>query len=219
MDRRHSKPERVRPRFILVTPAIEDAASFAPKLTAACRAGDVAAVILRLVPAGDSELLARARVLVPEAQATGAALLLDGLIHLVAAAAVDGAHVANATAVQSARSTVTPSRIVGAGGLALRHDAMVAAEGGADYAMFGEPDVDGRRTSLPALIERVTWWAELFEIPGVAFAGHIDEIPPLVQAGADFIALGDEVIWNAPEGPSAALAAATLRLGAAEPVQ
>jgi thiamine-phosphate pyrophosphorylase len=219
MDRRHTKPERVKPRFILVTPAIEDAASFAPKLAAACRAGDVAAVILRLVPAGDAALLARARVLVPEAQATGAALLLDGFIHLVAAAAADGAHVANAAAVQSARSTVTPSRIVGAGGLVLRHDAMVAAEGGADYVMFGEPDVAGRRTSLPALIERVTWWAELFEIPGVAFAGRIDEIPPLVQAGADFIALGDEVIWNAPEGPSAALAAATLRLGAAEPVQ
>ncbi len=219
MDRRHTKPERVKPRFVLVTPAIEDAASFAPKLAAACRAGDVAAVILRLVPAGDSDLLGRARVLVPVVQAAGGALLLDGLINLVAAAAADGVHVANATAVQSARSIVTPNRIVGAGGLTLRHDAMVAAEGGADYVMFGEPDVGGRRTSLPALIERVTWWAELFEIPSVAFADRIDEIPPLVQAGADFIAVGEEVIWNAPEGPSAALAAAALRLGAAEPVQ
>ena len=219
MDRRHSNPERLRPRFVLVTPAIEDAASFAPKLAAACRAGDVAAVILRLVTAGDSDLLARARVLVPVVQAAGGALLLDGLIHLVAAAAADGVHVANATAVQSARSIVTPSHIVGAGGLAMRHDAMVAAEGGADYVMFGEPDASGRRTGLPALIERVTWWAELFEIPGVAFAGRLDEIPPLVQAGADFIALGEEVIWNAPEGPATALAAATLHLGAAEPVQ
>ena len=36
-----------------------------------------------------------------------------------------------------------PERIVGVGGLATRHDAMLAAEQGADYVMFGEPDQVG----------------------------------------------------------------------------
>ena len=37
-----------------------------------------------------------------------------------------------------------PARIAGCGRLATRHDAMLAAEAGADYVMFGEPDAAGR---------------------------------------------------------------------------
>ena len=53
---------------------------------------------------------------------------------------------------------------------------MLAAEAGADYVMFGEPDENGHRPSFDAVIERVEWWAEVFEIPCVGFAAHPDEI-------------------------------------------
>ena len=56
---------------------------------------------------------------------------------------------------RSALSTLKPDRIAGIGGLETRHDAMVAAERGADYVMFG----DNARPSLDAVIERVAWWA------------------------------------------------------------
>jgi thiamine-phosphate pyrophosphorylase len=72
---------------------------------------------------------------------------------------------------------------------------MLAAEQGADYVMFGEPDVGGRRLAFETIEERVAWWAEVFEAPCVAFAGGIDEIGPLVATGADFVALGDW-IWT-----------------------
>jgi len=84
-----------------------------------------------------------------------------------------------------------PDWIVGAGGLATRHDAMLAADQGADYVLFGEPDADGARPGFAALEERVSWWAELFEAPCVAYAGSRAEVKPLVKAGADFVALGD----------------------------
>ncbi len=219
MDRRQSEPEQLKPGFVLVSPVIEDAESFAPKLAAACRAGAVAAVILRLSSAGDADLLARARALAPAAQATGAAFLLDGLPQLVVPAAVDGVHLGDSKAIPYAKSVLKENYIVGAGGLANRHDAMVAGESGTDYVLFGEPDAAGRRTLLPALVERVTWWAELFKLPAIAYAGNLDEIETLIRAGADFIALGEEVIWNSPAGPAAALAAASVRLDASEPVK
>jgi thiamine-phosphate pyrophosphorylase len=48
----------------------------------------------------------------------------------------------------------------------------------------------------------------------VGYAGGNDEIAPLAQAGADFIALGDW-LWMQNEGPAAAIAAAAMLL--AEP--
>jgi thiamine-phosphate pyrophosphorylase len=74
---------------------------------------------------------------------------------------------------------------------------MLAAEAGADYVMFGEPRVDGTRPAFDQIVERIGWWAEVFESPCVGYAGAGDEIAPLVAAGADFIALGD-FIWRGP---------------------
>ena len=47
---------------------------------------------------------------------------------------------------------------------------MLAGESGADYAMFGEPDHDGRRPRFEAVLERVAWWAEVMTIPCVGYA-------------------------------------------------
>ena len=43
----------------------------------------------------------------------------------------------------------------------------------------------------------MAWWAELFELPCVGYAASLDEVGPLAQAGADFVALGDW-IWTQP---------------------
>ena len=94
-----------------------------------------------------------------------------------------------------ATPALKPNYIAGCGGLASRHDAMLAGETGADYVMFGEPDAQGRRPRLEAVLERVTWWAEVMTIPCVGYAAHTDEIAALAQAGAEFVAIGEE-IWR-----------------------
>ena len=111
----------------------------------------------------------------------------------------------------AALAVLKPDRIAGAGGLRSRDDAMLAGETGADYVMFGEPgrvdDRNGRRAPFEEIVERLTWWAELFEMPCVGYAAGLDEIEPLARTGADFIALGDW-IWTHPQGAAAAVAAA-----------
>jgi thiamine-phosphate pyrophosphorylase len=92
---------------------------------------------------------------------------------------------------------------------------MEAAEAGADYVMFGEPGSDGRKPAFDALLERVAWWSEIFQVPCVAYADSLDETEALAKAGADFIAIG-ESIWS---GGRNAVAAAAQRLGIAETVQ
>ena len=205
-----------KPRFVLFTPEITDATTFAATLTAMCRAADVAAVVLRLAPANDAEQLARIEILAPAAHGIDAALLLAGHTHLVASAGADGAFVQGVGAIPAARSAVKNDHIVGVGRLDTRHDSMTAAESGADFVLFGDTNAEGERSTMPSLIERVSWWAELFVVPCVAVASQPEEINPLVRAGADFIALGDEFVRTTSD-PAQAVAAANAQL-VVEPV-
>ena len=203
-DPKHVNP-RV-PRFYLVTPPIEDAAAFSRDLATALEAADIAAVLLRLAPSDERSQINRIKALAPIVQAKGAAAVLDGHADIVAHGGADGAHLTGIEAFAAALDTLKPARIAGCAGLASRHDAMAAAERGADYVMFGDAG-GGQRPAFDAIVERVTWWAEVFEVPCVAMAASLDEIGPLAAARADFIAVG-EWVWSDPRGVAAALAAA-----------
>jgi len=174
-------------------------------------------VLLRLPQADERARVNHAKALAPTVQGKGAALLLDGYPDLAARAGADGAHLNGIEAFMTALAMLKPARIAGGGRLATRHDAMVVAEAGADYVMFGEPDATGHRPAFDAVAERVAWWAELFEVPCVGFAASLDELEPLAAAGADFIALGD-CIFADRRGGAAAMAEAVQRLAAAETI-
>jgi thiamine-phosphate pyrophosphorylase len=217
-SRGHSiEPRRPAPRLYLAVPASIDAAGASAALAAALAAADVAAVLLRLPAADERSLINHVKALASVVQDRGAALLLDGHPELVAKAGADGAHLPDIAEFQAALAALKPERIAGCGGLDTRHDAMSAAEGGADYVMFGEPDADGERPSFDAVLERIAWWAEVFEIPCVGFAAAANEIEPLVAAGADFIALG-EWVFDDTRGAAQAIAEAAGRLAQPETV-
>jgi len=209
--------KRTAPRLYLVTPPVGEPGAFASSLASALGAADVAAVLLRLKPDAERALINRVKALAAVTQSTGAALLLDKEADIAARAGADGAHLTGIEAFMAVNGSLQPARVAGCGGLNTRHDAMSAAERGADYVMFGEPDADGSRPSFGAIVERVEWWAEVFEVPCVAFAATIDEIAPLAAAGADFIAVGGP-IWDDDRGPAAAVAEAASRLANPEAV-
>jgi thiamine-phosphate pyrophosphorylase len=203
-----------RQRLYLITPLVDDAAGFAAELERALGSGDVAAVLLRLAQGGERSLIERVKIIGAAVQSRDIALVVDGHPEIVARAGADGSHLTGVTAFAAALAALKPDRIAGAGGLRSRHDAMLAGETGADYVMFGEPGRDGRRPAFAETQERLTWWAELFEIPCVAYTASKDEFAPLARTGADFLALGDW-IWSAPGGAADAIAAAAATVGEA----
>jgi thiamine-phosphate pyrophosphorylase len=211
MAPRQEVPRRPAPRLYLVTPTVDDAGAQARALTLALGAGDIAAVLLRLPPAGERDLINHIKVIAPVVQGQNAALLLDGRADIVARAGADGAHLTGFEAFSEARGGLQPARIAGVGSLETRHDAMLAAEAGADYVMFGEPGVDGHRPAFAGIVERVAWWSEVFEIPCVGYAADLEEVTALALAGADFVALGD-FVWNHGSDPAAIVASAAGRL-------
>ncbi|MBX9772766.1 MAG: thiamine phosphate synthase [Xanthobacteraceae bacterium] len=206
------------PRLYLVAPPTGDLARLAEVLAPALGATEVAAVLLPVTDDDERALLNGLKALAPAVQSAGAALVLEGRPDLVARAGADGAHLAHIDEFVAAVGSLKPERIAGCGGLATRHDAMLAAESGADYVMFGEPDAAGHRPSFDAIVERVEWWAEVFEIPCVGFAATLDEIAPLAAAGADFVAVGPYV-FDDPRGLAAALKDAAFRLSLPEAVE
>ena len=187
---------RPAPRLYLVTPQLADPSRFIHQLTAALEAGDVAAVLLRLADVDERTSINCAKALAPAVQSKDAALLLDGRPDLVARAGADGAHLTGVAAFSNAVGDLKPERIVGVGGLVTRHDAMLVAEA--------------------AIEDRLAWWAEVFEIPCVAFAASVEDVAPLVAAGADFIALGD-FLWRDPDSIAATMSQITRDLRLPEP--
>jgi thiamine-phosphate pyrophosphorylase len=207
---------RSAPRLYLVTPPL-DAPALAAKLAEALAAADVAAVLVRAPADANAGLIERVRAVAPAVQDRGVAFLIEGHPEIVEPAGADGAHLTGVAAFDAALPLLKPRYIVGCGGLGSRHDAMVAGERGADYVMFGEPDTDDRRPAFAAVLDRVAWWAELFEIPCVGCAMNLDEVAALAGAGADFVAIAD-LVWADPQGPGAAVARAAARLKTSEPV-
>jgi thiamine-phosphate pyrophosphorylase len=188
------------PRLYLITPPLVDAAAFAAPFEAALAAADVACVLLRFDPRADASAVAKK--LLALAQPRGVACLV-GDPQLAAAANADGVHVpAPGEALEAALKVMKPNHIVGVGGLVSRDDAMVAGESGADYLMFGGPDSS---QAFGEIRERIAWWAEIFNLPCVAYAGEIAEVAGFVETGADFIAL-ETAVWDDARGPDAAIA-------------
>lgn len=203
-----AEAKRATPRLYLVTPVIEDAAAFSGMLRDAIGAAEVAAVLLRLKPAGERELINRIKTLAPLVQSKDTALLLDGHAEIAARAGADGAHLTGIEAFVAAVDGLKPARIAGCGGVSSRDDAMLAGERGADYVMFGDLEPEQRRSSFEATLERIEWWSELFTIPCIGCAASPSEISALSGAGADFVAVGD-LIWDDRRGAAAALTEAS----------
>ncbi|QCO14244.1 thiamine phosphate synthase [Azospirillum brasilense] len=205
-------------RLYLVTPPALEPAAFAPKLTEALDAGDVACVQLRLKDCSDDAVRRACDALRPIAQDRGVAFILNDHPELARETGCDGVHVGQKdTPYAQARRIVGNDAIVGVTCHDSRHLAMEAGEAGADYVAFGAffPTTT-KDAEFKAEPELLRWWSELMEVPCVAIGGITQEnCGPLVSAGADFLAVVGAV-WNHPDGPGAAVKALNAAIAAAE---
>ncbi len=176
-------------------------------MTGALDAGDVACLQLRLKGLADDALCRVIDILRPEAQRRGVAFLLNDRPDLAFETGCDGVHVGqDDSPYAQARDAVGPNAIVGVTCHNSRHLAMTAGEQGADYVAFGAfHPTDTKDVLHQADPEILSWWSGLMEIPCVAIGGiTLANAAPLVEAGADFLAVSAGV-WNHAEGAAAAV--------------
>lgn len=197
-------------RLYLITPLIDDAEAFAPRLAEACAAGGVACVLIQLAGVDERGLINQVKIVAPAAQEQGAAVMVASpdevdLGAVAVRGGADGVHLSHdRNALAMLRERLKGDRSLGVGGLRTKHDAMLVAEAGVDYVMFGEPRPDGSLPDIDLVLERAGWWAEIFETPCVAFAPSLEAVAALAATGVEFVAAGD-VVWNHPAGPAAAV--------------
>lgn len=189
-------------KLYLVTPVIEEVATFRPLLERTV-APPVECVLLRFAASVRREDRA---ALVQAVQARGAAALIEAEPREAARLKADGVHLPAADPhLEEALRALKPDGIVGVGALSSRDVAMTAGETDVDYLMFGEPRPDGYVPPLLTTLDQTRWWADIFNVPCVAYAARLDDVWPLVEAGAEFVALGDAV-WCDPRGPDVVVA-------------
>ena len=191
-----------------MTPAAFEPRVFAGALASALEGGDVACLQLRLKEAPDDAIRAAAKILMPICRAHDVAFLVNDRPDLAAALDADGVHIGQSDASYAeARRIVGADRIVGVTCHDSRHLAIDAAEAGADYVAFGAfyPTATKERKFAPEP-ELLEWWSEIMTVPCVAIGGiKVENCAPLVEAGADFLAVVTGV-WDYPGGPRQAVA-------------
>ena len=201
----------------LITPEVFAPLPFADRLARALDAGDVAAVQLRLKGVDDATWRRAIDALRPVAQSRAVAFLLNDRADLVVSTGCDGVHVGqdDMPAIE-ARKLIGPELTLGVTCKDSRDLAMQAGEDGADYVAFGAffPTAT-KEATVQADPEILGWWSELMELPCCAIGGITAEnCPPLVSAGANFLAVVGAV-WNHPDGEAAGVKALNAAIAAA----
>lgn len=202
-------PSQADPCLYLVTPPGCDIGNLEAG-AAELSARHVACFQLWMPSATDDVLLEAARRLAPTVQARDIAFILNGDAQIAASAGCDGVHLdaADPGAIKRARKLLGQDGIIGVSCGASRHDAMLAAEAGADYVSFGPiyRTETKDRNADPAAMETLIWWAEMMEVPCVAVGGITpDNAGPALRAGADFLAVVSAA-WDHPDGLAAGTA-------------
>ena len=159
------------------------------------RALDAAPIAALLLSPGSEPPEQALKQLIALAQGKGVAVLTTAEPALARSLGADGIHVPWSVDVtktfEGVRAALVPPYMAGADAGRSRHDAMAIGERGADYVAFGIPQhVEDREKAKMRRLELVAWWAEIFEVPVVAFNVETPaEAGDLLEAGADFIAI------------------------------
>ena len=200
--------------YLISPPVIGD--GFVQQLADALDGGKVAAFQLRLKGVDEDAIARAAEPLQKLCADREVAFIINDSVALAQRLGADGVHLGQGDGdPREARKILGPKVQIGVTCHDSRHLAMEAGEAGADYVAFGAfyptTTKDTHHRPEPSILG---WWTTLFELPCVAVGGiTADNAAPLVEAGADFLAVSGAV-WNHPEGPKAGVGAFAKFLGA-----
>jgi thiamine-phosphate pyrophosphorylase len=196
-------------QLYVISPAQIVLPAFTQGLKAALDAGPVAAFQLRLKDVADDDVLRACEALLPICRAADVAFILNDRADLAAKAGVDGVHLGQGDgSIAEARTLLGANAQIGRTCHDSRHLAMEAGEAGADYVAFGAfYDTTTKPSHYRPQPEILRWWTTLSQLPCVAIGGIFPHnAAPLIEAGADFIAVV-RAVWEHEGGPGAGVKA------------
>jgi thiamine-phosphate pyrophosphorylase len=205
-------------RLCLVTPRLAAPEAFVARLDDALSGGDVATLIVAADGDDPAAFQRKAELLVPVGQRHNVAVIIQNDTRVAGRSKADGVHVDSGLAdLRAAIDALRPGKIVGAGDLKSRHDAMLAGEADPDYVFFGRLDGDYGEEVGERALALAEWWAAIFHIPAIVMGGKaLNSVAAARDAGVEFVALRSAV-WDHPAGPRAAVAEANRLLSIREP--
>jgi thiamine-phosphate pyrophosphorylase len=195
-------------QLYLISP-LDVGGDFPAQLEAALSAGSVAAFQFRVKDLDQHEAAALATPLQAICAAHDVAFIVNDSIALAKRLKADGVHLGQGDGdVTEARDMLGRDAQIGVTCHNSRHLAMEAAEAGADYVAFGAFYPTATKVvDHVAELDTLQKWSFVTEVPCVAIGGITpDNAKPLIDAGADFIAVSGAV-WNHPQGPAEAVKA------------
>ena len=201
-------PPRTEPAKLYLISPQEVSGSFPERLKAAFEPGLATAFQLRVKDIGEHELARLAEPLQRICADANVAFIVNDSMSLAKRLGADGVHLGQSDGdIRDARALLGPSAQIGKTCHDSRHLAMEAGEAGVDYVAFGAFYPTTTKPSSyrpdPSIL---SWWSAVFEIPCVAIGGiTADNAKPLVDAGADFLAVC-QAVWG-KDDPAAAVAA------------
>ena len=195
-------------QLYLISP-LDVGGDFPAQLELALSAGSVAAFQFRVKGVDQHEAAALAEPLQAICAAHDVAFIVNDSIALAKRLKADGVHLGQGDGdAREARELLGPDAQIGVTCHNSRHLAMEAAEAGADYVAFGAfYPTQTKHVDHVGELDTVKKWSMITEVPCVAIGGVTpDNAKPLIDAGADFLAVSSGV-WNHPEGPAEAVKA------------
>ncbi len=199
-------------QLYLISP-LDVTGGFADRLARALDAGPVAAFQFRVKDVDQHAAAALAEPLQRICADREVAFIVNDSIALAKRLGADGVHLGQDDGdPREARDILGPDVQIGVTCHASRHLAMEAGEGSADYVAFGAfyptTTKEVQHQPDPSIL---SWWASMFELPSVAIGGITSaNAPPLVKAGADFLAASGAV-WGGDEAAAVAAFAEVLK--------
>ncbi len=192
-------------RIYLVVPSRADEAS-ERRLGRILAGGTVSCALLGCDAQGrvDRSLAAR---LLARARECDVAFLFESDLEAAAELTADGVHIeGDLERYAAARHALGADAIIGADCGLSRHCAMELGERGADYVAFGDPRPVTGTHAGERQEDLISWWAELFEVPCVAWdVEDVEMAVTLARHGADCVAVHD-ASWNRAEAQADAFA-------------
>jgi thiamine-phosphate pyrophosphorylase len=195
-------------QLYLISP-LDVGGDFPARLEEALAAGPVAAFQFRVKGIDQHEAARLAEPLQEICARHDVAFIVNDSIALAKRIKADGVHLGQGDGdAREARAELGRDAQIGVTCHNSRHLAMEAAEAGADYVAFGAFfPTSTKDVQHVAAMETLELWSQFTEVPCVAIGGITpDNAQPLIEAGADFLAVSGAV-WNHSEGPAAAIKA------------